>query len=107
MIMVTTAEKVAASTTFGALPMLAKMRPTSPRGIIPTPMLSRSIFSSAPSPQICLQSMAAAVNPPARPRMVGHAEKRAVNSAFLHGGNSSRKLDYPRNSVDGRQLPLK
>ena len=42
--MMTIAEKTPSLTTPSPFPMLAKMRPTSPRGIIPTPMESRSTF---------------------------------------------------------------
>ena len=73
----TTAEYTMSSTTrsppmCSVRPMLAKMRPTSPRGIMPSPIASRSApLSSTPSEQACLPTTAASVSTAANPSTPG------------------------------------
>jgi len=56
-------------------PIPAKIRPTSPCGIIPTPMASRSRpRPRTPRPQICLPAIATSVINAAKPSTAGEAK---------------------------------
>ena len=57
----TRAENRASEITPRLLPIDAKIRPTSPRGIMPMPTASRRMSRSAPQPLIILPAMAAAI----------------------------------------------
>ena len=55
--------------------MLAKISPTSPRGIIPIPIERQSRSApSAPRPHACLPSIAAAVSAAAKSRISGRTK---------------------------------
>src|SRR5581483_8206750 len=117
--MITTAEKTPASIIRSVpirrvVPMLAKMSPTSPRGIIPMPTDSRSRPPpKAPRAHACLPRIAAAVSSAARPSTSARANaasstripistKKTGTSTAATGSTSSSSRCSPR-SVKSRK----
>ena len=95
----TMAEKVSAPKTGSPAtnsdePIPAKIKPTSPRGIIPTPTARRLIpFSRTPNEQTCFPMIAATLRPAANVRTLTSANERRSTLSPISTKNTGTRIE--------------